>query len=379
MQSHCPFILTIASAAFAGALAGCAGSAAPYAPPAALSGPHARASARAATTVVHRWGRTMMQLPLPGAGCFRASYPAAAWSRVACVASPRVWFPPAAGGRHPAIIGGSGYQYGIDVLPLTMIGAIGTIEDVAGAKTITSCAPKVAQPYSCGSHGLGPNVYSLQLNSNNFSTAACGERIDCAGWEQFVYTNQPQYYRGGGNLIIQDWLLATGSKALKCQSGWTASKPDCYRNAPYSVLVPTVPVSQLQDVALSGSATASGDSVFLADGFYVYGMKNAQSDGIADLSEHWTGAQFNLIGNSSGNRAVLNQGATITIAVEAVTGYAVAPKCKGESSTTAEENNLSFVAPPLDAQSKQYPSILFTESNAQYSPGPASCVALPGL
>jgi hypothetical protein len=354
------------------ALAGCGGSTVSSSPFADTTAP--------ANANAHRWSRNLMQLPLPGAGCFRASYPAIAWSRVACVAAPQVSFPPPSRSNvNPAVIGGSGYQYGIDVLPLAMVGAIGTIEDIKGAKTITSCAPKAAQRFSCGSHGLGPNVYSLQLNSNNFSTAACGTRIDCAGWEQFVYTNQPKYYSGGGNLIIQDWLLATGSKALKCQAGWIASSPDCYKNAPYSILVPTVPIGRLNDVALSGSATSSGDSVFLADGFYVYGMKNAQDGTTLDLSRHWTDAQFNVIGNGGGYRAVLNKGSTITISVQAVTNYTSAPRCKGQSSTTAEENNLSFVAPPLSPQNKQYPSILFKESNAGNQSGPASCVALAGL
>jgi hypothetical protein len=366
----------IASLMFAGALAGCAGSTAPYAPLPSFSSPNVSGTS-AAKAVVRSWSRNMMQSPLPSAGCFRASYPAIAWSRVACVAAPDVSFPPPARGkRNPAIIGGNGNQYAINVLPLAMVGAIGTIEDVEGAKTITSCPPKDAKGNTCGSHALGSNVYSLQLNSNNFSTAVCGKTIHCAGWEQFVYTNQPSYYSGGGNLIIQDWLLSTGTKSLKCQAGWIASKPDCYRNAPYSILVPTVPIASLQDVALSGSATSSGDSVFLSDGFYVYGMKNAQDDGIMDLSDHWTAAQFNIIGNSSGNRAVLNQGTTITISVEAVTTYAVAPRCGNDESTTAESNNLSFVTAPLSPQNRQYPSILFTESNK--SGGAPSCDALPG-
>jgi hypothetical protein len=221
-------------------------------------------------------------------------------------------------------------------------------------------------------------VYSLQLNSNFFSTAACGKTVACVGWEQFVYTNQPSYYSGGGNLIIQDWLLSTGKKALKCQAGWITSGSDCYRNAPYSILVPTVPIASLQGIVLSGSATASGDSVFLTDVNFVYGMKNAQNDGLTDLSNHWTATQFNILGDSNSYRAVFNLGTTITISVEAVMSYTMTPKCSSQQSTTAESNNLSFVAAPKFGAIKQYPSILFTESNAGGG-GTPSCDVLLGL
>lgn len=322
----------------------------------------------------------MMRKGLPRAGCFEAAYPATSWSRVACVATPNVVFPPRTRSRiNPSVIG-NGNDYGIDVLPITMLGAIGSFATVSGVKTATSCAPKYASNNSCGTHGLGNNVYSLQLNSNDFSTAACGKVRYCVGWEQFVYTNQPRYYSGGGELIIQDWLLSTSSKKIKCppKQNWIASGGDCYKNAPNSVLVPTVPVTQLGDVRLAGSAGSNGDSVFFSVSGYVYGMKNAQDDGVTDLSDHWTGAEFNVLGNSNGNQAVFNAGATITVRLEAVTGYSTAASCRSNSGTTAEENNLSFIAPPSVVDKEQYPSIVFSESNAAGPPGPPSCVSIAG-
>jgi len=333
-----------------------------------------------AKAAVRVWGRNMMMVPLPGAGCFRASYPAAGWTRVACVAPPRVWFPPRTRGPiDPAVIG-NGNDYGIDVSPLTMLGAIGSFTSVSGVKAITSCPPRFAKGNTCGTHGYGSNVYSIQLNSNNFSTAVCAKQIDCVGWEQFVYTNQPKDYGGGGNLIIQDWLLSTASHKIACprNAGWSRSGDDCVRNAPYAVLVPNVPIADLDQLGLSGSATPSGDSAFLAVDGYVYGMKNAQHDGITDLSQHWTGAEFNILGNGGGTRAVFNAGSTVTIGLEAITGYNTVPRCRGNAGTTAEENNLSFVAAPANPPKQQYPSIAFTESNAASGNAP-SCVAVPGL
>lgn len=326
------------------------------------------------------WSEGMMRRPLPRAGCFKAAYPARTWSRVTCVAAPHVVLPPRRRGAiNPAVIG-NGNDYGIDVLPITMLGAIGSFPSVGGVKSVTSCAPRYASNNSCGTHGLGNNVYSLQLNSNNFSTSSCGKNKHCLGWEQFVYTNQPKYYSGGGNLIIQDWLLATSSKKLKCppKQNWMASGGDCYKNAPESVLVPTVSVSALGDVRLAGSAGSNGDSVFFSVGGYVYGMKNAQDDGVTDLSQHWTGAEFNVLGNSDGYRAVFNAGATITVRLQAVTGYSTAAACSGNSGTTAEENNLSFIAPPSTVDKEQYPSIVFSESNAANPPQPPACVSVAG-
>lgn len=357
-------------------LAGCAGSTAAYSPSPSSASPFVRESTK---TLVRAWSSEIMRVPLPRAGCFRARYPASRWSRVACVAAPDAVFPPRRGRINPSIIG-NGNDYGIDVLPLTMLGAIGSFEDVSGVKTATSCAPKYASNNSCGTHGLGNNVYSLQLNSNNFSTASCGKLKHCLGWEQFVYTNQPKSYSGGGSLIIQDWLLSTSSRKIKCppKQNWISSGGDCYKNGPNSVLVPTVPVTQLGDVRLAGSAGSNGDSVFLSVGQYVYGMKNAQDDGVLDLSEHWTGAEFNVVGNGGGYQAVFNAGSSITVRLQALTGYATAAACAGNSGTTGEENNLSFVAPPVKIDKEQYPSIVFSESNAANPPQPPSCVSVAG-
>jgi hypothetical protein len=364
----------VASLVLAASIASCAGSTAPYTP-AGLSG----------NAAVRAWSQSVIGAGLPGAGCFRASYPTLVWSRVPCVAAPPFKLPPPArDGERGATIGNNGNQYTIDVAPLAMTGAVGTFDNVKGAKTVTSCPPKDVQGFTCGSHGDGPNVYSLQLNSNFFSTQACGGRLDCAGWEQFVDTNYPGYYAtgAGGSLHIQDWLIATGSKALKCppNQGWIVSKPDCYKNAPYSILVPNIAVTALKGVSLSGSATSSGDSVFLAYDYYVYGMKDAQNGATMYLSQHWTAAQFNIIGDFNGHEAAFSKRTTITIDLQAITGYPSAPRCAYQRSTTEESNNLSYEAPPQFEQPRQYSSILYQETNVSKNQRtyPAACLTLAG-
>jgi hypothetical protein len=363
-----------ASLLCASVLAGCGGSTAPYGPSPANPSAANRSRSDAA---VAAWSRSVVRVALPSAGCFTASYPTFAWSRVACATPPKLWFPlPRQNAIHANLIG-NGNDYTIVTLPQTMSAAVGSFPAVTGVKTVRS---KDVPPFG-GKGTSGPNVYSLQLNSNFFSTAACAGMLHCAGWEQFVYTNQPGAYKGGGNLIIQDWLLSTTRKNLAgCppNAGWEkAGGSGCVQNGPHSVLVPDVPITELRALSLSGSAASTGDSAFLAVGSIVYGMKNIQGGGITDLNQHWTGAEFNIVGNGGGTRAMFNSGATITVSVEADTGSATSPTCRERSGTTGESNNLSFVAAPANPTAGPYPSIQFTESNA--GGGSPSCVAIPAL
>lgn len=352
-----------------GSLAGCGGSTASYTPSNAPAGraPDAKAAVRA-------WSRNMTHVGLSSAGCFEASYPSTRWSRVPCAMAAHGR---TQGERTPSYIG-NGRDYALKVSQ-PMVGAIGSFPAVSGVTRVRSCNLNKAGT-RCVSY-TRINVYSLQLNSNTFRTAACGTQPHCRGWSQFVYTNQPSAYHGGGNLIIQNWLLeeASSSSKLTCPSSWSSdsSSGGCLVNAPKEFRVPNVPITELGDVTLSGSASSSGDSVFFSVGSHMYGMQNAQSDSLTDLSQHWTEAEFNVVGNGGGDRAVFNTGATITVSVEANTGQNTAPACLRNAGSTGEENNLSFVAPPANPQQQQYPSILFMESNAGNG-GTASCLPLAG-
>ena len=353
----------LAGTVLATVLAGCNGSSTGYTP----AGPNSAARSTP-NAVVHAWSRSMMHVPLPSVGCFTASYPVTKWSRATCSPMSRRTV-------NPAYIG-NGRDYAI-VVPVTMSSALGSFPAVGGVTRVRSCNLNKAGT-RCTSY-TGQNVYSIQLNSNTFKTAACNGQPHCRGWSQFVYTNQPNAYHGGGNLIIQNWLLEENSGTLTCPSSWSSdsSSGGCLVNAPKSFKVPNVPISELSSVTLSGSASSSGDSVFLAVGTSVYGMKNAQSDSLTDLSQHWTQAEFNIVGNGGGDRAVFNTGSTITVSVEAQTGQTAAPICRANAGSTGEENNLSFVAPPQNPQQQANPSIVFTESNAGNG-GTASCQALAG-
>jgi len=159
-------------------------------------------------------------------------------------------------------------------------------------------------------------------------------------------------------------------------AGWEYVGIGCVQNSPYGVNIPNVSVTDLNQLIETGTAASGGDSIYLSVGDTEYGMKNVQSDGITDLSAHWEGAEFNVIGNAGGDVADFNSGAKITVSLQADDGVTTKPTCPADSGTTGESNNLNFVKAPKKATKLQYPSIEFTMSSK--SNGKASCDAAKG-
>jgi hypothetical protein len=248
---------------------------------------------------------------------------------------------------------GDGNDFTADTNPNLISTSIGAFPKVKGVKSVDSEG-------CCGIQGQ--NSYSLQLNSYFFETSACGNIPNCAGWEQFVLSNPPAV-SGDAALFIQDWLVPTeGSSLSGCppDAGWEYVGIGCVQNSPSAVSIPNIAVTDLSKVIETGTASSSGDSIYLSVDNTEYGMKNIQSDGITDLAEHWEGAEFNVIGNAGGDVADFNSGSNITVSVQTDIGVTTAPTCPADSGTTGESNNLFFVGAPKKAAKLQYPSIEFT-------------------
>jgi hypothetical protein len=269
---------------------------------------------------------------------------------------------------------GDGADYTANTRPNLMSTGVGAFPHVTGVTAVKSVEnPKFG---CCGDNGS--NSYTLQLNSYFFSTSACGNIRNCAGWEQFVYENPPGSSKG--ELFIQDWLVPTAAGGLSgCPSGkgWEFADGGCVQNSPFAVKIPNVNIKNLGEFTETGSAASSGDSIYLSVGSTEYGMKNIQGDGITDLSAHWEGAEFNVIGNAGGDIANFNKGSTITASLQTDTGLTTAPACPANSGTTGESNNLRFIAAPASPPELEYPSIEFTMSNAG-SGGTPSCDKVQG-
>lgn len=308
------------------------------------------------------WHGLLAKEGLPGAGCFRATYPSVEWHRIACSTPPRLWFPvPASRRKSLAQNVGDGHDYTADTSPNLISTAIGAFPKVKGVKSVRSEG-------CCGEQGL--NSYSLQLNSNFFQTPACGKLPNCEGWEQFVYSNPPG---GAGALFIQDWLVATEGSFSSCppSAGWEDVGIGCVQNSPSAVYLPNVSITHLNQVIETGVASSNGDSIYLAVGSTEYGMQDIQGDGITDLAAHWEGAEFNVIGNGGGDIADFTGKSKITITLQTDDGVTTAPTCPANSGTTGESNNLYFVRAPKKLASLPYPFIEFSMSSK--SKGIPSC------
>jgi hypothetical protein len=329
-------------------------------------------SQSAPKAAVAAWNKSLVRQQLPGAGCFEADYPAAAWSRIACSTSPDRSGPneessgiePAAGGNH------HGGTYKIYTAPVLMQEAIGSFPAVKGVKSVSSIG-------TSGYRGKGS--YGLQLNTDFFKTAACANRPRCQGWEQFVFSNRPSTSKG--SVEIEDWLLGWGSSAsCPANQGWIHFKNGSCEQYSKFISLPQVPITQLGDIALMGFAASSGDGVILTVGKKMYGLKKVQGDGLTDLSQNWKVAEFDVFGNAGGSEAVFNSGTSLTVRLEADTGMynSAPPTCELSTSTTAESNDLTYVAPPPKPAAQEFPSIVFRESYPASIGSTPACVALPG-
>ena len=216
-----------------------------------------------------------------------------------------------------------------------------------------------------GGHGiLGPNEYSLQINTNaNETTSLCAHHSGCTVWQQFLYS--PDYLKKDeAEVYIQYWLIGWGSSACPTTGSWQkdgndGDGHDCFMNSAYKS-APDLPITDLGKVSLLATADSGGlDSVSLTYGTESYSM--TANDKVLDISSVWKESEFNVVGNTDGSRADFNSGSSITVTLILFDGSSAAPKCVANAGTTGESNNLSLGS--CEAFSGFFPSIEFTESN----------------
>jgi hypothetical protein len=304
------------------------------------------------------WRAVMAHNPTPGEGCFHASYPDIVWESVECeVGQPRVEPVHVSPTDVEPEVAGNGHDY-----VARAKGLISWANGVFSIKGVTSeKGVGVAEYKDAGI--LGPNEYSVQLNTNDKSTtSACAGHSGCTVWQQFVYV--PDYLKKGhAEVFMQYWLLGWGSS---CPGGWTQKGADCVANSSY-VKAPDLPITDLGKVQLTGTVIAGGDdSVTLVYGSDVYSV--SANDDLLHISSVWDKAEFNVLGNEGGSRADFNSGSSITVTLYLADGSTSAPTCVKRDGTTGESNNLKlgtctasvFFFYPFGTYA---PYIEFTESN----------------
>lgn len=291
-------------------------------------------------------------------GCFQATYPNLQWEKVECQeGDPRVHLMgrPPTGSRTGVTGDGNDYVAQAAGLITESVGTFPSVSGVTKERSIGVAA--------FGDGGiLGPDEYTLQLNTNfTGTTAACAGHDGCVVWQQFAYgTNFPfpkQPVKFDGVVFMEYWLIGWGSSA--CPRGWfSAGGGDCYRNSSY-LQAPNAPITALGSLTLSASAVAGGiDTVVFNNGTTAYSV--TEPDSTVDIASVWTESEFNVFGDGDGSEAVFNKGSSITVNIALTDGSNAAPACVAGAGTTGESNNLNLGR--CTAAGGASPSIQFTES-----------------
>ncbi|HXT20977.1 MAG TPA: hypothetical protein VN923_09520 [Thermoanaerobaculia bacterium] len=303
------------------------------------------------------WHLAMAQVPLPKKGCFESAYPSRQWREVTCIPGPDYPMPPRRGAR-PLVVGN-----GDDVAAQAPSGFISTA--IGSFPTVTNVT---SESGPVGNTGPSlPNTYTLQLNTNFFSSTVCAGSPNpgCRGWEQFVYENRNTF----GRAFIQYWLIRYNATCPAGQS-WNqfsfTGSTDIYcwkNNTGGTVAVPTQPITNLGNLSLTGAASSSGDSVTVSTGSTIY---SRAGDNAVNLAAGWQIAEFNIFGDggnsAGGGQASFNSGADVVARTQILYGGTAPPNCVAQG-FTAETNNLSF-GPTAPSASAPGPAVLFQESTA---------------
>jgi hypothetical protein len=312
------------------------------------------------------WLKEIRKVPVPKQGCFKATHPSTEWQEVPCTAAPPYPMPPRRGSR-PLVVGNSN-----DVSPQVPSGfistAIGSFDSVTGVTSesgpIGNSGPPVA------------DAYTLQINTNFFSSTACAGSPNpaCKGWEQFVFWNDGS----SGSIFIQYWLIKYNA-TCPAGVGWNqfsfngGTEIYCYKNNNTGAApVPNQPIANLGQLSLTGTVSASGDSIILSTGSNAYSVPG---DNAVNAAAGWQIAEFNVFGpggnSAGGSQASFNSGSTIVPRTRVIYGGTAPPICVAQG-FTGETNNLSF-GPTAPVASPPGPALLFTESSA--GGAPSNCAA----
>lgn len=320
------------------------------------------------------WRETMHHADTYDTGCFHASYPNTQWEKMECGEVPayRSALPKLAGNERTETVAGNWYDY-VAQAPSghflnSALGSFPTITGVTSEKTVNV---EFNGGYSSGL--LGPNEYTLQVNTNFANTAACDGYTYCYAWQQYVVATG-----GPTEVFIEYWLINygvhDGNKDI-CPSGFEdigqsflfGGQGDmCVQNTPSTTVYGkgAIPITDLASLQLSGSAQANGTDRATAtyDGdAYAATVK----DSYTDIASGWTQAEFNVLGDGGGSRSDFNSGSSISVKIALTDGSTSTPTCvppSKEEGTTGETNNL-VPGKLCTVAGGSKPYVEFTESN----------------
>jgi hypothetical protein len=300
------------------------------------------------------WQRAMSQVPVPKKGCYNSAYPSREWQEVPC-GQPSKFPNPPAGGPRPNVVG-NGNDISAVVSGPNISSATGSFDSVTPA-TVTVSGPWGGNPNAA-------NAFTLQINSQFFSTPACNGHAGCVGWQQFIYS---QNQCSGPCVFMEYWLINYGAS---CPAGqpWIQAGNSCWFNSANNA-ASAVTAAQLQGTTLTGTAAGGTDTVVLTS---PGGNATATAaDSVVSLEAAWNTAEFNIFGDCCSTQTNFSPGTTVVTRTRVNNGTTAAPACTTQG-FTAETNNLSF-GPSPPAATAPGPAVIFTASSA--GGAPSNCAA----
>jgi hypothetical protein len=295
------------------------------------------------------WQRQIAKVPVPKKGCYAAHYPDKQWKEIPCGAP----------SKYPNTVGGSiGNDVGPFVSPRLLSSAVGSFDSVTPS-TITETGAWQGNPSS-------PNAFTIQMNTQFFTTTVCTGHPGCQGWQQFIYS---QNQCDGPCVFMEYWLLNYGSPCPS--SSWTQAGSSCWINSGTSS-APAITAAQLANTTLTATVSGTTDTVVLTS---PGGGANAvAADSVLNVSTAWNTVDFIVCGDCCSSQANFSAGTSLTQRITVTDGSRIAPACSTQAST-GETNNLSF-GPTAPAPTGVGPALIYTESSAG---GLAACAAATSI
>ncbi len=329
--------------------------------------PNVQATTPISTTLeptldLEMWRQSMLHTPLPRNGCFQVTYPGMNWQEVPCTTAPSYPQLPVSKSHDNTV--GNFNSYAAQVS--------GSISSATGSfDNVTGLTSETGNQFSSGCSSSMPNVpntFTLQLNTNVFSTtvSGCDQHPGCKGWQQFVYSNS-------GNVYMQSWLIDYGTP---CPKDWTSDGDDCYMSSS-ATGVPTQTIGNLAQLGLTAQTTSSMNTVILSIKTSKYWptdqLRAIGQDNNLNLAQGWNSAEFNIFGDGCTSQANFNSGTMLNVRLNVVNNPMNAPTCLS-TGFTEETNNLELRSCSSFGGAGTPAGIVFMEdnNNARMSTGLAA-------
>ena len=307
------------------------------------------------TDTASAWRSTITSTFVPSEGCFEVRAPDTVWKKVTCP-STTITNPI---GVPPSLASVSSLQPASESSSIMSVGG-GTTGTVVGVLYPTDNLYHVytsfllqgywsasLQGSAFSSGAFNPGEFSLQMNTNTFSTNACNDSTnpDCAGWQQFVYSS------GLNAVYIEYWILHHGAPCPAGSGGtdqWRLYGDNCWKNS--SIVYPPV-------TPMFTSLGMWNTEYYNLDCIYLTYQENSDpataatagmcTPTVLGLGKQWKFAEYNVFGVNDSATAVFNMGSGLVVGMTPISlgaDQSVRPvMCEPGHSITAEWNNLSLV------------------------------------